>query len=490
MSPPRRRTVRRLLRNPDDVIEESAGEIHKLWPRKRDREAWRVVMQDEQPEIKHPYAAARAYFAGRTRDAVTAGEAAPLNTLDLLVDSCLDLFRIVVIDLDANDDAQVIFEVLNGRQTRLTSADLVKNLLFLRAEPSSPSEIDELYDRYWSRFDDQWWKQVVGRGHAARRHTDLMLAAWLTAIDEEPGHPDRLYGHVRRLVDRGHTSIPDLLEQIAMYAEHYRSFRGVRPVEDPRIRTAYDRLRALGEVTVLPLVLWLRDQRLSATTEGRALIALESYMVRRAAVGAGTRQYQQVFRDVLSSAKEAIDAGESADLAVEKGLLALEANAWPRDEEIREAFVSRRYYGIVAAYMIRLLFAGIEEQLKTENQLTEQTAVPYDALTIEHIMPQSWREHWPISAPSEPEQILAEQDREAHLHRLGNLTLLNGALNGRQSNAPWSEKRQTLAEHSALRLNADLTTNPVWETWDEQRIVERGEFLAAVACRAWPRPTD
>lgn len=40
----------------------------------------------------------------------------------------------VVIDLEDNDDAQVIFEVLNGRQTPLSASDLVKNLLFLRGE--------------------------------------------------------------------------------------------------------------------------------------------------------------------------------------------------------------------------------------------------------------------------------------------------------------------------------------------------------------------
>ena len=121
---PRRNMVRRLLRNPDDDDIASPDELHKLWPRKRDREAWREVMQDEQPEMKHPYVDARAYFAGRVRDAVSAGDAEPGATLDLLVDACRDLFRLVVIDLDANDDAQVIFEVLNGRQTPLSSADL------------------------------------------------------------------------------------------------------------------------------------------------------------------------------------------------------------------------------------------------------------------------------------------------------------------------------------------------------------------------------
>ena len=105
-------------------------------------------------------------------------------------------------------------------------------------------------------------------------------------------------------------------------------------------------------------------------------------------------------------------------------------------------------------------------------------------------MPQSWRTNWPISAANKAEQTLAEQRRDAHVHRLGNLTLLTRPLNTHQSNAPWSEKRSALAEHSALRLNADLATNAAWDTWDEQKIVERGEYLAAVVCRAWPRPTD
>ena len=108
----------------------------------------------------------------------------------------------------------------------------------------------------------------------------------------------------------------------------------------------------------------------------------------------------------------------------------------------------------------------------------------YDALTIEHIMPQSWRENWPTSAANEAEQTLAKQRRDTHLHRLGNLTLLNGSLNTLQSNAPWSEKRLALAKHSALRLNADLVTNAVWRTWDEQKF----RVVRSVAC--WHVPSQ
>ena len=171
----RQRQLVRLIRNPQDVIE-NPDDVFKLWPRRRDREAWRAVMADRLPDLDHPYVEARAFFADRSRKVAAEAEGEPVEALDLLVDSCLDLFRVVVIDLDDNDDAQVIFEVLNGRQTPLSSVDLVKNLLFLRAEGEGVEDIEALYEQYWEPFDDPWWKTEVGRGHAARRHTDLMLA--------------------------------------------------------------------------------------------------------------------------------------------------------------------------------------------------------------------------------------------------------------------------------------------------------------------------
>jgi hypothetical protein len=119
--------IRRLLKNPDDLAL-NADELHKVWPRRRDRDTWRVVMADDPPTGSHAYSEARRYFFGRSEAFIGTGPGAE-SRASLLVDAALDKFRLVVIDLDEHDDAQVIFEVLNGRQTPLTAADLVKNLL-------------------------------------------------------------------------------------------------------------------------------------------------------------------------------------------------------------------------------------------------------------------------------------------------------------------------------------------------------------------------
>ncbi len=54
--------VRRLLENPIDVIV-GADERYKLWPRRRDREAWRLAMADVDGRAgDHVYKEARDYF--------------------------------------------------------------------------------------------------------------------------------------------------------------------------------------------------------------------------------------------------------------------------------------------------------------------------------------------------------------------------------------------------------------------------------------------
>lgn len=126
-------------------------------------------MAEDSPGVDdHLYLKARRFFRDRSRVAMQTPEGGDRS--DVVVDALLSLFKLVVIDLEDNDDAQVIFEVLNGRQTPLSATDLVKNLLFLRAELTDEAELEALYEEHWAPFDDVWWRKEIGRGHAARGH--------------------------------------------------------------------------------------------------------------------------------------------------------------------------------------------------------------------------------------------------------------------------------------------------------------------------------
>jgi hypothetical protein len=49
----------------------------------------------------------------------------------------------------------------------------------------------------------------------------------------------------------------------------------------------------------------------------------------------------------------------------------------------------------------------------------ETINLPTEVLHVEHVLPQSWREHWPL--PQETQD--AVNLRETRLHNIGNLTL-------------------------------------------------------------------
>jgi hypothetical protein len=480
--------VRRLLENPQDVIE-GDDERYKLWPRRHDRVVWRLIMSDAgSPNgSDHLYVKARRYFADRTRTAVTESDD-PSKQLDALVDAALSLFKVVVIDLEENDDAQIIFEVLNGRQTPLSAADLIKNLLFLRAELADEKELQTLYDTYWAPFDDQWWKATVGRGHATRGRRDVLLSSWLSAASMTEANVGHLYHEARDYVERSGRRMPDLLSELRDYGVAYEVVYGRIQRRNSRVTAAYQRLLdRLGVTTALPLLLWLEnlpDTALSVDEHERAVLAVESWVVRRIITGANTRGYGKVFLDVLAAAKGA-DAGGIADSVVAALSAQPESHAWPTDEQVADAFAQRRLYAQLSQERVRMLLGAMDALLQSDKLKGEQASFDYDKLQIEHIMPQSWAKHWPIDLADPAEKELGEQLRRMAVDRIGNLTLITAPLNGSVSNGPWATKREGLREHSQLVLNS-LVVNR--DDWDEDAITSRARDLAHVACRVWSRP--
>lgn len=478
--------VRRLIENPADVIT-TDDDKYKLWPRRRDREVWQACMADAEPaQIDHLYVTARRFFRDEFSKAVAAAGA---DRSETFVDALLSLVKIVVIDLEDNDDAQVIFEVLNGRQTPLSATDLVKNLLFLRAEFTDETQLDGLYTKHWAPFDDPWWKQEIGRGHAARGRRDVLLSTWLTAASGSEISVSHLYGEARNYLDERQPRIEDVLGELSHFARAFRELSEPAATVPERIADAYRRLDQLSVTTALPLLVWLRtlpETILSPKDHERAVVATESWVIRRMIVGANTRGYGKRFVDVLKAGKTALNNGANVADAIIHGLLQATDNLkWSTNADVENAFLTRPFYDNVSQERIRLVLAALDRQLHTEHKLGEKPQFNYNALQIEHVMPQAWSDHWPIEAVDDSTRQLKRQERDRIKNRLGNLTLVNGSLNPSMSNGSWATKREALRVHSNLRLNTEVVA---CESWDEATIEHRGRRLAAVACRIWPRP--
>jgi uncharacterized protein with ParB-like and HNH nuclease domain len=488
----RSRQVKRLLENPADVTDHP-HERHKLWPRRKDRDVWPVAMADEVPAYgpgDHLYLQARRFFADSVRHALQDEDGR--DRTDDFVDALLDLFKLVVIDLDDNDDAQVIFEVLNGRQTPLSASDLVKNLLFLRGELADEQELEELYDAYWAEFDEPWWKERIGSGHAARARRDVLLSVWLTAVSGAEANVGRLYSEVRQYLASGNRKTEDILIQLSEYRRAYKTIYGALDPGSPRLAQAYRNLVALKVQTAIPLLAWLRTlpaEILSPVDHERAVSAVESWVLRRMILGANTRGYSTAFLAVLKTAQAAARDPEAsiADAIIHALIDGPNSVSWPSDDEVKSAFTQNRFYDRFTQERIRLILGAIDVQMRSDNPKTEPAVFDYARLQIEHLMPRRWEQHWPLPTavnedPAQREWAAAE--RTAAVDRIGNLTLVTSTFNQSVSNLGWEQKRPELAGQSSLQLNLPIAST---EQWDEEAILARGEALAEIVCRIWPR---
>ena len=62
----------------------------------------------------------------------------------------------------------------------LLPADLFRNFIFLRAARSG-EEQEALYDEYWSRFDDPFWRKAVKQGRLLMPRSDLFIQHFLAS---------------------------------------------------------------------------------------------------------------------------------------------------------------------------------------------------------------------------------------------------------------------------------------------------------------------
>jgi hypothetical protein len=192
--------------------------------------------------------------------------------------------------------------------------------------------------------------------------------------------------------------------------------------------------------------------------------------------GLNTRGYNRVFVDLLGQ----IDSIENLHDRVRKFLLKSDAisTRWPNDSEFRSAWLSAPIYRSLVRKRVRFLLETLETSLR--HSKTEEIV---SKLHIEHLLPQAWQQHWPLSGVGKPEDETV--NRNNILHTIGNLTLVTKSLNPALSNASWHKKRKEIQKYSALSLNHDVSLE---DEWSESTIERRSMELFKSARKIWPYP--
>jgi hypothetical protein len=150
---------------------------------------------------------------------------------------------------------------------------------------------------------------------------------------------------------------------------------------------------------------------------------------------------------------------------------------WPRDEEFRECWSKKKIYVKSRDDRATLILSALEGELRSVR--LEQI----DRCEVEHVLPIVADESvYPYATPNA--HAANAERREALVDTIGNLTLLEKALNQKASNRPFAQK---CAQYSESRFHLNKYLNQQ-QRWTEDEIMARANVLFDLALKIWPRP--
>lgn len=421
------------------------------------------------------------YFIGTPEDPPIAGEQPLGARLEECFQALKNALQVVVIDLEKDDDAQVIFETLNARGEPLLPADLLRNYIFLRAARGGEPQ-EELYKEFWQRFDDPFWRKEVRQGRLNRPRSDLFMQHFLAsrlAIDIPVKH---LFVEYKFWIERQKpfATVREEVATLARQGDHFR--RILDPGRDDVLFPLVTFLDRFDISTAYPLLLRLLEKELSDAQWRELSTILESYLLRRAVCGMTTKNYNRVF---LTLTRQLQDGGATVD-AVGKYLAELkgESTEWPSDQAFRAAWQARDMYRTLQNQRLVHVLRRLSDSFLSPK--TERLSIE-GQLSVEHILPQNWIENWPLSDGSKGMTDKELQDsppgdpraeatfrRSSLVQTMGNLTILTQELNSSVSNSAWETKKPALLAASLLPINQKLHAV---DRWDEAAIEARSEEL-------------
>lgn len=423
--------------------------------------------------------------------------------LDVIWQALVEEFKVVEINLEEGDDAQVIFETLNERGEPLLAADLVRNNVFHRADAAG-EKAEQLFATHWKPFEDPFWSVEEKQGRYKKPRIEFFLANYIAGKIAGEVNLSKLFSEYKAFLkpakgskESRFNTVAEEIQELARVAVIYRDL--IERSSDTALAAFGRRLHPWDVTTVFPLVLRIWGSPLmNDEAKVYCLQMLLSFMVRRAVCGLTTKNYNKFFLMVVSHLeKTGWSPNVLGDYLLKQNQ---ESGRLPRDDEFERGWLHTPAYRELQPARAKAVLQEIEIKKRTAYHETDQLA---DHLSIEHVMPTKWSATWPMMDGYKPtdiecntaeymtlEDINTRVGQMVRRNRLkdtfGNLTLLTKPLNSAVSNGPYSGKRIALQKHSLLVLNREVTS---YEEWNEEVIAERGTALFRVAKELWPLPT-
>ena len=239
----------------------------------------------------------------------------------------------------------------------------------------------------------------------------------------------------------------------------------------------------------------------------RTLIA---YVLRRELAGLTRKNYNKNASSILKAFEEN-GISNTALLGWFEGLTG-DGSRMPSNTDVAKGVETIGHYKL-SKPKLRYIFKHLEMSFRTNRQ--EDTLISTETLQIEHILPTSWHEHWPLQSGAAvkgstqeehiknggallEQKVVEEMERRQRLkNSLGNLTILTSSLNPSIGNQGWALKsgEKGIGE-SLLQINKHIVQTSQWSerftdtpnektVWDEDLILARSRALSKTINAIW-----
>lgn len=358
----------------------------------------------------------------------------------------------ILITVEDEISAYVVFETLNARGLELSSTDLLKNYLFSRV--GSKSDLAALQRR---------WKSMIS-SVKAERFPDFLRYHLLCDVPRI--RKQRLFKQVREQVRSG-SEVFALMDALELRAERFAALNDSEHefwLDMPEAKSAIRefRLFRVGQMTPLLFAAW---EKMSVPDFIKILRMVSVISFRYTIIcKLNTNELEPAYH----AAAKSILTGQARTPG---DVFSAIKNIYVSDEKFTHDFsmIEVDTYGQrkkIAKYILCKLESdadGIGRDFEA------------DTGTIEHILPENpvadWEAHFSL-------------DRQKDfIYRLGNLTMLEARLNRQLGNGGFADKVQVYGQ-SGYALARKLAANPPSE-WSPAAVNERQKRLAQRAAHLW-----
>lgn len=446
----------------DYLFENFTDDIPKINHSRLDKEKYEKILKDENinNQEENGIFGCYNYFSEKIKN--------EFNNINLFefIKYIIDSKLWVVVCLNANEDEQKIFDSINSTGLRLSSTDIIKNALFDKIiKISDENKANKYYEEYWDNvFDNkkeeqEFWNEEIETGRVKRSKSEILLYSYAiikgifnTEIHNLSGLSLLYKDYIKNLNEN---DLKELLKELKDYARIYRNFPDINKTtvfkyENYELRF-FHIISVFNTNTVIPLVLFLK--KILGKNENiykECLYLLEMLIL----LSPEKKDYNKFFSKIIKK----IQKSNINDIV---NIIKFESydrygKCFNKNEVRNMLYYIRNKNANFILFWIELYR---QEQNKDYKDNTLGLNYVY---TLEHLLPQSWQEHW--------SNIIKDDDEaEEFIYQIGNMTLLKGKLNSSLKNMCWNVKlngdgkaKNYIRQNADLLINKELLEKKLW----------------------------